>query len=97
MPVIRSAKKKLRVDKRREFSNKKYKLLIQSSIKKAEKSPTVKNVQTAVKSIDKGVKNKILHKNKASRLKSRLSKLISEKKVSKQKETVPPKVKKAKK
>jgi len=77
MPVIRSAKKKLRVDKRREFTNKKFKLSIELAIKKAEKTPSQKTIQAAFKSLDKGVKKKILHSNKAARIKSRLSKFIS--------------------
>ncbi|MDO8659742.1 MAG: 30S ribosomal protein S20 [Candidatus Parcubacteria bacterium] len=79
MPVIRSAKKKLRVDKKRESANKKMRSFIDLTIKKAEKKPTPASVSEAFKVIDKSVKKDIMHKNKASRLKSRLSKLISEK------------------
>ena len=79
MPVIKSAKKKLRVDKKRESANKKIIALVEKAIKKAEKTPTLKSVQNAFSSIGKAVKNKVIHKNKAARLKSRLSKLISKK------------------
>jgi small subunit ribosomal protein S20 len=79
MPVIKSAKKKLKVDRKRESANKKAKALIDLLIKKAQKKPTEKNVQDAFRAIDKGVKKDIFHKNKASRIKSRLSKLISKK------------------
>lgn len=79
MPAIKSAKKKLRVDKKRESSNKKMEALLQLSIKRAKRKPTLKNMQEAFSIIDKGAKKNIIHKNKASRIKSRLSKLISKK------------------
>ena len=79
MPAIKSAKKKLRVDKKRESANKKIKALVNISIKKAQRKPTPKNIQEAFSIIDKGVKKNIIHKNKAARIKSRLSKLLNKK------------------
>lgn len=76
MPAIKSAKKKLRADKKRESANKKMEALINIFIKKAKKKPTPKSIQEAFSVIDKGVKKNIIHKNKAARIKSRLSKLI---------------------
>lgn len=75
MPVIKSAKKKLRVDKKRESANKKAESLVELIIKKAKKKPTPKSIQEAFSLIDKAVKKNIFHKNKAARIKSRLSKL----------------------
>ncbi|MCL5433171.1 MAG: 30S ribosomal protein S20 [Patescibacteria group bacterium] len=80
MPVIKSAKKKLRQDKKREEKNAKIKKLLSDNIKKATKKPSEKTIISAVKVIDKAAKNKIIHKNKAARIKSRLSKLIPAKK-----------------
>ena len=79
MPVIKSAKKKLKVDKKRESANKKAESFINLVIKKAQKKPTEASIKVAFKAIDKGVKKDIFHKNKAARIKSRLSKLISNK------------------
>lgn len=79
MPAIKSAKKKLRVDKKRESANKKIKALVNISIKKTQRKPTPKNIQEAFSIIDKEVKKNIIHKNKASRLKSRLSKILNKK------------------
>lgn len=79
MPAIKSAKKKLRVDKKRTSANKKMEALINVSIKKAQRKPTPKSIQEAFSIIDKGVKKNIIHKNKAARLKSRLSKLLNKK------------------
>lgn len=76
MPVIKSARKKLRVDKKRESQNKKMRSLIDLTIKRAERKPTPGSVGEAFRVIDKSVKKDIMHKNKAARLKSRLSKLI---------------------
>jgi len=79
MPVIRNAKKKLKVDRKRESANKKTKTSINFAIKKAQRKPIPANIQKAFKVIDKGVKKDIFHKNKASRIKSRLSKLAGKK------------------
>jgi small subunit ribosomal protein S20 len=82
MPVIKSAKKKLKADRKRESANKKAKAFIDLIIKKTQKKPDEKNLTEAFKAIDKGVKKYIFHKNKAARIKSRLSKLINKKRKS---------------
>jgi small subunit ribosomal protein S20 len=79
MPIIKSAKKKLKVDRKRESANKKVKAFINFVIKKAQRKPTEVNVREAFKAIDKGVKKDIFHKNKGSRAKASLSKLINKK------------------
>lgn len=40
------------------------------------KNPTAKALQKVYSQLDRAVKKKLIHKNKASRLKSRLSKLL---------------------
>ena len=75
MPVIKSAKKKLRQDKKRTIRNKSVENLFRKMVKKAQKNPTNANIQKAVSTVDKAVKKKIIHKNKAARIKSSLSKL----------------------
>lgn len=97
MPVIKSARKKLKVDRKRESANKKLSSLVEISIKKAKRKPTPKSVQEAFSIIDKGVKKNIIHKNKASRIKSRLSKLIRGKAKTRSETARLVKVKKAKK
>jgi small subunit ribosomal protein S20 len=79
MPVIKSAKKKLKVDRKRESANKKTESSIDFVIKKAQKKPTPTSIREAFKAIDKGVKKNIFHKNKGARMKSKLSKLINKK------------------
>jgi len=80
MPVIKSAKKKLRKDRKKEIVNKNLKNLFKKTIKLAEKSPSEVNVKKAVKIIDKIAKKNIIHKNKAARIKSKLAKLLAGKK-----------------
>jgi small subunit ribosomal protein S20 len=71
MPVTKSAQKKLRQDKKRKSSNATVKAAYKSAVKKVTKSTAKK----AMSAIDKAVKKKVMHKNKAARLKSRVSKL----------------------
>lgn len=76
MPVIKSAIKKVRKDKTRTARNKKRAVTLKSLIKKTRVQSTAKNLQAVFSALDKATKVNLIHKNKASRLKSRLSKLI---------------------
>jgi len=77
MPVTKSAKKALKQDRTRQQFNKKQKLAMKAALKKAKATPTEELVRVAVKATDKAAKNSIIHQNKASRIKSLLSKLLS--------------------
>ncbi len=83
MPNIQSAKKKLRKDAKRKKQNLSYVLKIQNAISSLIKGKSIgtsaKQVQKTISLIDKGAKRKVIHKNKASRLKSRVMKLSSRK------------------
>lgn len=74
MPIIRSAIKKVRKDKVRTARNKKREITLKSLVKKARVSKAAKDVQAAFSALDKAAKVHLIHPNKASRLKSRLSK-----------------------
>jgi ribosomal protein S20 len=76
MPLLKHAKKKLKQDKVRTIRNKKVKNAFKLSVKKAKDGANEKTVSTAFKAIDKAVKKNIIHKNKAARMKSSLSKLV---------------------
>jgi len=76
MPIIKSAIKKVRKDKTRTARNKKRELALKSAIKKARTSKSAKDLQAVFSALDKAAKVKLIHPNKAARLKSRLSKLI---------------------
>lgn len=75
MPVIKSAIKKLRQDKKREKQNDEMREILKSTIRAAKKIKTGKSVSKAVAIVDKAAKNRIIHHNKASRIKSSLAKL----------------------
>jgi len=79
MPVSTSAKKALRRDRRRTIVNKRIRRKIKEAVKGAQKNPTVKTFRQAAKILDRAAKRKVIHKNKASRLKSRLTKLVKPK------------------
>ncbi len=74
MPLIKSAIKKVRKDKVRTARNKKRELALKTLIKKARLDGSKKNLQAVYSGLDKAVKVNLIHKNKAARLKSRLSK-----------------------
>lgn len=79
MPVTKSAIKKARQDLKRSAGNKGFKNKLKSVIKNFSKTPTVENFKLTQSIIDQAVKKEIYKKNKAARLKSRLSRLIKEK------------------
>lgn len=76
MPITSSAKKALRRDKRREKQNIKVKKTYRQAIKNFEEKPTKKTLQVAYSEIDKAAKKKVIHKNKAGRLKAKLAKKL---------------------
>ncbi|OGK22052.1 hypothetical protein A3C23_03130 [Candidatus Roizmanbacteria bacterium RIFCSPHIGHO2_02_FULL_37_13b] len=74
MPIIKSAKKKLRQDKKRRILNLGYKKKYKDLLKEAKTNKNTENIKKAVSSIDKAVKKGIIHANKAARLKSQITK-----------------------
>lgn len=76
MPVIKSAKKKLRKDRKQEKENSSFEKLLRSLVKNARKNPSVGSIKKVFKVADKAAKKRIIHKNKASRIKSQISKLL---------------------
>ncbi len=78
MPIIKSAIKKVRKDKTRTARNQKRKAALKTLLKKARTSKNAKDIQAVFSSLDKAAKVKLIHPNKSARLKSRLSKLMSQ-------------------
>ncbi len=83
MAITSSAKKALRVSRRRRVVNLHRKEAMLDVIKRVKKFVTDKNTAEAVKllseaykAIDKAAKNDLIKKNTAARKKSRLSKLV---------------------
>lgn len=81
MPNIQSAKKKMRKDVKRTKHNAFYHEAISKAVKLIAKlKGDEKETKKTLSLIDKAAKKKIIHKNKAARLKSRVMKLSSKKK-----------------
>lgn len=76
MPIIKSAIKKLRQGEKKRARN----LVTKGAIKKLldafKKKPVPGAYSKLVSALDKAAKKNLIHKNKAARLKSRLSKLL---------------------
>ncbi len=83
MPLTKSAKKALRVDIRRKNENDAQRAKIKSAVKGARLSinsqskDTQEKIRTLYKALDSAAKKNIIHKNKAARLKSRITKKAS--------------------
>lgn len=79
MPIIKSAQKKLRQDKKRERVNLLQRKKTAIAVREFKKKPTALNLQKLFSTLDMASKKKLFHKNKVARLKSRLSLLLKKK------------------
>ncbi len=80
MPNIKSAKKRIKVIEKKTLINQMHKTAMKTAIKKFESAIEEKNVENAktlfndaVKKIDQGISQGIIHKNTAARKKSQLA------------------------
>lgn len=73
MPIIKSAKKKVRVDKRRTSSNLRARHAVEKTISLFKKTPNQENLNKVFSVLDKAAKKGIIHKNKASRFKAKFA------------------------
>ena len=69
MPITKSVKKSLKVSQRRRQENRRQEI----ALKKAIKTVTPKTLPKTISLIDKAAKTHLIHKNKAARLKSKLT------------------------
>ena len=84
MANIKSAKKRILVNKTKADRNKSIKSAVKTSIKKVEAAVTAKDkeaaaaaLQNAIYTIDKAASKGVYHKNNAARKVSRLSKAVN--------------------
>lgn len=84
MPNIKGAIKRVRGNNRKRVVNTYVSSSMNTAIKKLERSIKEKdkelsknNLNVALQRIDKAVNSKLVHKNKAARLKSRLTKKVN--------------------
>lgn len=76
MPVIKSAIKKMHQARKKTERNRGVKRGVKELLDKYKKNPSVEAFSKLVSAIDKAAKVHVIHKNKAARLKSRLSKRL---------------------
>ncbi|MBI2063320.1 MAG: 30S ribosomal protein S20 [Candidatus Yanofskybacteria bacterium] len=87
MPITKSAQKALRQSKRRKLQNSRRKTKFRSLVKEFRQTVAAKDFDKAkqilpavYKALDKAAKTNAIKKNRASRLKSRLTKSLSQNK-----------------
>ncbi|HXE10248.1 MAG TPA: 30S ribosomal protein S20 [Verrucomicrobiae bacterium] len=69
MPIIKSAKKRVRVARKAAVRNSKTKRSLREALKGFAGKPSAQSHSTAQSALDKAVKKGVIHKNKAARLK----------------------------
>jgi ribosomal protein S20 len=73
MPIIKSAKKRVRVARKATARNRKTKRSLKSALKVFSAKPASTAQSKAQSELDKAVKKGVIHKNKAARQKKRLA------------------------
>jgi len=76
MPVTKTAKRALRGSKRKASANVITITNLEVAVRHAKKSKSLKDIFGAISLADKAAKKRTIHKNKAARIKSSLSKLL---------------------
>lgn len=69
MPIIKSAKKRVKTAKKAAIRNTKTRRTLRSALKSFVSKPSAKSHSAAQSNLDKAAKKGVIHKNKASRLK----------------------------
>ena len=80
MPVTKTAKRALRGSKRKEGVNTLIRKNLEVAIRMAKKGHSAEKITQAVRLADRAAKKRVIHKNKAARIKSMLAKLAPKKK-----------------
>jgi ribosomal protein S20 len=73
MPIIKSAKKRVKVANKAAVRNSKTKRSLKTALKAFTKKPAAAAHSSVQSELDKAVKKGIMHKNKAARLKKQLA------------------------
>ncbi|HLD26921.1 MAG TPA: 30S ribosomal protein S20 [Patescibacteria group bacterium] len=73
MPIIKSAKKKLKQDRKKSINNAHYAHAYKQIIKKVKKGDKKISLKSVYSIIDKAAQKKIIHAHKAQRLKSQIA------------------------
>lgn len=75
MPILKNAKKALRSSIRKAAVNARVRSRMRTAIKSMKDKASKEGLPIAYSAIDRAVKRNLIHKNKAARLKSQLSKV----------------------
>jgi len=75
MPVTKTAQRALRSSLRKQKVNKVISTNMDIAMRLASRDKDKESIKKAVSSIDKAAKKRVIHPNKAARLKSRISKI----------------------
>ena len=83
MPNVKSAEKRMRTNKIREQRNKQKRTRLRTAIKKVRTADSAENAATAFESakslLDRAAARRLIHPNKAARLKSQLAGVVKTK------------------
>ncbi|MGB8656282.1 MAG: 30S ribosomal protein S20 [Candidatus Zixiibacteriota bacterium] len=79
MPTHKSAEKRLRTSKKANARNREMKSRMKTLVKKVEVSSDEASLKEAISFLDKAAGKGAVHPNQASRIKSRLTKLVHKK------------------
>ncbi|OGB74253.1 hypothetical protein A2V68_00605 [candidate division Kazan bacterium RBG_13_50_9] len=74
MPITSSAKKRIRRDSRRRILNARVRTALKQVLKTAQRNPSADKLKAAQKALDKAARSRLIHPNRAARLKSQLAK-----------------------
>ena len=73
MANTKSAVKRIRISAERNLRNRMVKSSVRTAVRKFNDLSTVESLRTAISTLDKAVRKGVLHRNTASRKKSRLT------------------------
>jgi small subunit ribosomal protein S20 len=76
LPTHKSAKKRLKTNEKSNIRNRAVKSRLRTLVKHAETSVDEASLKEAVSLLDRAARKKVIHPNKASRMKSRLAKAV---------------------
>jgi len=82
MPVTKTAKRALRSSGKKALVNLEIKKRLEIAIRDAKKTKSLQEIKKAISLSDRASKKNVIHKNKSSRIKKNLSKLLPPKKPS---------------
>lgn len=73
MPIIKSAKKRVKVARKATIRNAKTKRALKSALKAFTKSPSANTLNESMSKVDLAIKKHVIHKNKGARVKHQLA------------------------